>query len=115
MKLDSIPVQVSLDQVPPEFIGTVTQETEGVTKQGGKKLSWAVTMSNGSKINLGWKVPKALTGKGQFDLLIKHLTELKIVDTKDAVGRTFRFKREALTGPMQGNPRHYPIEQIVKK
>ena len=112
MKLDAIPVQISLDKLPDEFTGSVTEVKEGKSTSGNPKLVVSVNAEKLGNVTLGYKIPKALTGKGQFDKLIEHLKALKMNDTNDLVGRAFRFKKENLSGTMQGNPRHYPIEEV---
>lgn len=121
MKLDSIPEQVSLDQVPAVFVGNVKQIETRPKKQGGFKVAPTVTYlapeapkmkPSQTEIVMGWNIPKALTGKGQMDQLFVHLKEMGIGDTDDLKGRTFVFKRENLAGSMQGNPRHYPVLEI---
>lgn len=122
MKLDTIPIQVQLDKVPSEFDGTVTEIKVGKSQSGNPKLAVSVNatwVENNKPISagltLGYKIPKALTGKGQFDKLIIHLKKLGISDTDDMKGRTFHFTRENLDGTMQGNPRHYPVNEIKPK
>ena len=118
MRLDTIPTQIPLDKLPAEFDATVVSITEGKTAKDKPKLTVNVRLADNSQVGLGYNVPKALTGKGQFDKLIVHLTALGIKDTDQLKDRTFHWKRENLEGSMQGNPRHYPITEIkipVKK
>lgn len=115
MRLDSIPTQIPLDKLPSEFDANVVNITEGKTAKDKPKLTVNVRLTDGSQVGLGYNVPKALTGKGQFDKLIVHLKALKINDTEELKGRTFHWVRESLEGSMQGNPRHYPVKEIVTK
>ena len=58
-----------------------------------------------------YRIPKALTGTGQMDRLLASLDALE-VPIDDIIGVTFEWQRQALTGPMKGNPRHYPVKRI---
>jgi hypothetical protein len=62
--------------------------------------------------SVNYRIPKALTGNGQMDRLLAALETLDVAIDK-IVGKTFEWQRQALTGPMKGNPRHYPVRHVT--
>lgn len=121
--------------LPDEFNGTVTSIEEGVTKEKGKSITFNITITApkthklyvdgklteteifGQETQVMYRLPKALTGKGQGDLLFKCMREMNLGgNTTNMINKEYVWKRIALrtinpTLPTtyNENPRHYPI------
>jgi hypothetical protein len=71
-----------------------------------------------------FRVAKALTGRGQTDLLLHYMRKLGFTDTANLVGNTYQWERKSLSelakltgasipASFNENPRHYPVKVLA--
>jgi len=111
--IGKIETQLLSSELPSEIVATVTSAFEDVKKgqYPGPVLKLILRLEDGTDTITVYNIPKAWTGKGQMDTLKASMEKLGL-GLKDLVGKKFRWERQELTGPMKGNPRHYPVEVI---
>ncbi len=118
-ELDNIkPTRLS-SELPDEIEARIERITRDTKKQGAgagtPTLKFVLDM-NGEEITTSFRIPKSLTGRGQYDLLKAAFEKLGYKKVSEVlIGKTFVWKRQALTGAVQGNPRHYPIREVKGK
>lgn len=112
---NDIPKQKMSSDMADEFLGTVKKVERSVNKSGNPVIVIKILASTGEEIMTTFKIPKAWTGKGQADLLKEKLEALGIDNPQLMEGRTFRFKKLQLEGPMKGFDRHYPVGEVKGK
>lgn len=98
--------------MPETFTATVISVSKHKGEYG-PSLNLELQTEEGETVNITYRIPKALTGKGQLDRLLNSLEELG-VPVEKIQGKTFEWQRMELPGAMKGNPRHYPV-RLVKK
>ena len=116
-KIKDIQQTVLASDMPETFIGTVLSATQDVKTgayAGAPILKLEIQTEDGKKFSIGYRIPKAFTGKGQLDMLIEQMAKLK-VDLKEVVGKKFEWKRLKLSGGVQGNDRFYPVRVVGQK
>ena len=97
-----------------KFIATVIKIERDVTKgtvAGAPVLKFTLQTEDGEKFTTTYRIPKAMTGKGQLDLLQESALKLGI-EIKDMVGKKFVWQTKSLAGGVRGNDRHYPIRLV---
>jgi hypothetical protein len=97
-----------------KFVATVNKIERDVTKgqiQGQPVLKFTLETESGEKFTTTYRIPKAMTGKGQLDMLQEHALKLG-VEIKDMVGKKFVWQAKPLAGGVQGNARHYPVKLV---
>jgi len=100
--------------MPDTFVATVTGMVRDIKKgqfAGAPLLKLSLQLDNGEIFTTSYRIPKAWTGKGQLDIFMQNLKGMG-VELNELVGKTFQWKREALGGSVQGNPRHYPTKYM---
>jgi hypothetical protein len=113
-ELDNIPTQKLASEMPDKFTATVISVTRTVKtgQYAGKPiLKLELKTQDGISFSTVYNIPKALTGKGQYDKLLEHLKNLKLT-VKGMEGKNFMWEREDLEGSMKGHMRHYPIKLV---
>lgn len=106
--ISGIPEQIGFDDVPNEFAGTVTkiEKTEKKNEYAGTpQLSVTIQIEGIGAFVTTYRIPKAMTGRGQLDKLLENLKALKINSVSQMQGKTFKWVKTAIE---MGNPRHYP-------
>ena len=98
--------------MPNKFIAKVTSASKH-TGTYGKNLKLELRTEDDITFNITYRIPKALTGKGQLDQLLASLSKLEI-PIETIQGKTFEWQRIDLSGTVKGNPRHYPIRFVTK-
>jgi len=99
--------------MPNKFIAKVTSASKH-TGTYGKNLKLELRTEDDITFNITYRIPKALTGKGQLDQLLASLSKLEI-PIETIQGKTFEWQRIDLAGTVKGNPRHYPIRLVTKE
>ena len=97
-------------EMPDSFTAKVVSGSKHQNEYGSS-LRLALQTKDGEQFSVSYRIPKALTGKGQMDRLLNSLERLGI-SIEEIEGKTFVWKRMQLTGSMKGNPRHYPIQFV---
>lgn len=130
--LDDITPAVLASDLPDEITATVLSLEKGVkTGQfaGAPLIKLGLKMDDGTEFITTFRVPKSWTGRGQLDKLIGHLDTLGLIKTTKQrgviksigtplttiIGMKFKWERQPLSGGVQGNPRHYPVEVVKDK
>ena len=98
--------------MPDKFIAKVTSASKH-TSTYGNNLKLELQTEDDVTFNITYRIPKALTGKGQLDQLLASLSKLEI-PIETIQGKTFEWQRIDLSGTVKGNPRHYPIRLVAK-
>ncbi len=124
--------------LPDTFNGVCKSIEEKGTKEGGKSLSVVVTITEpkewtiiqegkrakvhteGMDTVIMYRLPKALTGRGQGDMLLRYMRDsLGFTDTAQLIGNHYVWERHSITElgtklppSFTENPRHYPIKKI---
>ena len=80
----------------------------------GSSLKLELQTEDGVTFSTTYRIPKALTGKGQLDLLLLNLQDMK-VPLEEITGKTFMWQLIELPGSVKGNPRHYPVKLVKAK
>ncbi len=137
---NEIPIVVLSSDLPDNFTGLVTKVDESTTKEGGKSVILDVTITSNTEIrtfkegkenienvsgkptNIMYRIPKALTGKGQGDILFDSMDRCNIKDTKQLVNKEYNFQRISLRSvnpklpaTFMENARHYPVSIVQAK
>lgn len=132
-----IPMVILSSDLPESFSGKVLEIEEKSTKEGGSSINLTVEITEtkaipimiegkqemvnvkGRKTNIMYRIPKARTGRGQGDLLLKYLRGLGFTDTQKLMNNEYIFERHSLTEidpnfpfAKTENPRHYPIKLV---
>lgn len=113
-EIDKIPQQKLASDMPDTFNALVVKMTRDVKKgqyAGRPLLKLELALDNGETFTTSYSIPKAWTGKGQLDTLMRYLKGMGL-DLAGIEGKTFAWKREELSGSVKGNPRHYPTRQL---
>jgi hypothetical protein len=118
VKADEVPTQLSADMAPDDFIGKVVSVEDEKVNTKGQPVINVTTQFVGGKLDgenfiVSYKRSKALTGKGQLDLLFDTMAKLDMNDTQQLKGNIFHWKRLKIAGGM-GNARHYPVEELAE-
>lgn len=98
----------------PSFIATVLSATKTTREDGKERLKLELQDKDGATFSTTYNIPKALTGKGQMDVLIQQCGKLNL-HLADMIGKTFEWRVIKLPGAMTGFDRHYPTKLIEQK
>jgi hypothetical protein len=98
--------------MPKSIIATVISTSKHKSTYGNS-LKLELQTKEGIAFNITYRIPKALTGKGQLVQLLNCLNKLD-VPIEEMQGKTFEWQRMELSGTMKGNPRHYPLRLVTK-
>lgn len=127
-------------ELPAIFTGIVKDIEEKGTKEGGQAINVTVAIETPKvhemlvegemqKVNVAgretaimYRIPKALTGRGQGDLLLKCMREMGFTDTAKLMNHKVKFQRLSLRetiapdlpASFHENARHYPVEILDK-
>jgi hypothetical protein len=101
-----------VSDMPDAFTATV-QAVSKIQGTYGTSLKLELQTDDNISINVSYRIPRVLTGKGQLDQLLTSLKQLD-VPLDEIEGKTFEWQRQELAGTMKGNPRHYPIRLVTK-
>lgn len=110
---DGIEEQLQYADMPEVFNAKVISINRG-TKKGEYSGSPVLLIKVEAKevfnkpFEMQYRIPKKLTGRGQFDILKQSLERMN-VQLSDLVGKIVKFERIELA---MGNPRHFPTEII---
>lgn len=116
-KIKGVPQTILSSDMPDTFIGTVisaTQSEKTGAYAGAPILKVEVQTEDGKTFSIGYRIPKAFTGKGQLDMFINQMAKLKI-EPKDIIGKKFEWRRLSLEGGVKGNDRFYPVRLVGQK
>jgi hypothetical protein len=118
-ELDNIKPSKLSSELPDEIEATITAITRDTKKQGigvGTPMLKFNLDVNGELVTTSFRIPKALTGKGQYDELKAAFDKLGYKKLSSAlVGKTFIWHRKELSGAVKGNARHYPTKEVKAK
>lgn len=115
--------------LPSTYEGIVESIDESVpTKEGGRSLRFNIELITPEKFKgelttIMIRIPKALTGMGQGDMLLSYMKKLGYTDTEALVGNAYVFEKHSLKELMQSTgrripasfteyPRHYPVRAL---
>jgi hypothetical protein len=109
-EINRLTKQKLASEMPKSIIATVISigESQGAF---GKNLKLGLETQDGVSFFSTYRIPKALTGKGQLTQLLNSLKKIDIPLEK-IQGKTFEWQRMELSGTMKGNPRHYPVRLV---
>ena len=112
--ISGIPTQLDFAEIPDSFSGTVIKIEKTAKKNGEYKgqpqLTITIQIENlETPFVTTYRIPKAMTGRGQMDKLLKALKTLKIPKISEMQGKKFKWVKAEIE---MGNPRHYPTELI---
>jgi len=126
--LDLIKKIIPSNLLPDTYEGIVDSIDEKPTKEGGRSLHITVEMITPEKYKgeltvIMIRLPKALTGMGQGDLLLQYMRKLGYTNTDSLIGNAYVFEKHSLKELMKStgrripasfteHPRHYPVRGI---
>jgi flagellar capping protein FliD len=96
--------------MPDKITATVTS-IDKHQDRFGNSLKLGLQAKDGTSLNISYRIPKSLTGKGQLDQLLNSLNKIG-VSIEEMQGKTFEWQRMELSGTMKGHPRHYPLRLV---
>jgi hypothetical protein len=96
--------------MPSNFVATVISVSKNPSDYGSNLKLELLDERNGT-FSVSYRIPKALSGKGQLDKLLNSLENLG-VNLENIVGKKFEWQRMELEGSIKGNPRHYPVRLV---
>lgn len=116
-EIDKIP-ETKLSSDMPDTITAILGSVRKGVKQGeyggAPLLKCELILDDNSTYTVSYRIPKALTGKGQLDKLMATLDALGLT-LKTAIGLKFKWQKQKLDGSIQGYERYYPVKQIKEK
>ena len=114
--------------LPSTYEGIVSSIDEKPTKEGGRSLHITVELVTPEKYKgeltvIMIRLPKALTGMGQGDLLLKYMRAMGYTNTDMLLNNAYVFEKHSLKELMKStgrnipasfteHPRHYPVRAI---
>lgn len=126
--LEQIKKIIPSNLLPSTYEGIVESIDEKLTKEGGRSLHINVELITPEKFKgelsvIMIRIPKALTGTGQGDMLLKYMKAMGYTDTEALIGNAYVFEKHSLkelaksTGrripaSFTEHPRHYPVRGI---
>jgi hypothetical protein len=110
-EINQLTKQKLASDMPKSIVATVVSIGESQSAFG-KNLKLGLQTQDEISFFSTYRIPKALTGKGQLVQLLDCLKKIGL-SIDDIQGKTFEWQRMELSGTMKGNPRHYPV-QLVK-
>lgn len=132
VNLNEIPRVILSSDMPDKFTGVVKKVEEQRTKEGGRSLEITILVKSPASIKnkegntvqaldrntmVMYRLPKALTGRGQGDMLLKFMHDIGYEDTDDLIDKEFVWERHTLAdlgstlpAGFNPNPRHYPVK-----
>ena len=116
-EIEDVKAQVLSSDLPETINATVLAAERSVKKgayAGAPLLKLELLTDDNITFSNSYRIPKALTGKGQLDKFLDQCKKLKVAP-KDVVGKRFEWKRLELEGGVTGNARFYPIKLLAKK
>jgi len=115
-EIDDIKPQRLSSELPDQIEATVVSITRDTKKSGtgaGSPMLKFTLDVDGETVTTSFRIPKALTGKGQYDKLKASFEEIGYKRISEAIiGKKFLWERAALSGAVKGNARHYPIKEL---
>lgn len=103
--------------LPDKIIATCLSATQSEKKgayAGAPTLKLELITDDKITFSISYRIPKALTGKGQLDLFIAQMAKLKL-KPEEIVGKRAEWVRMELDGGVTGNPRFYPTKILGQK
>jgi hypothetical protein len=116
-QIKGVKQQVLLSDLPATVTATVMAASKTEKKgayAGAPLLKIELCTDDNTTFSITYRIPKALTGKGQLDTLLSQLTKLK-VKPEEIIGKRFEWQRITLEGAVQGNDRFYPVKLLGQK
>lgn len=126
--LDNIRKMIPSNLLPSTYEGRIESIDESLTKEGGQSIRINVAIITPKKFQgeltmIMIRIPKALTGAGQGDMLLKFIRKMGYTNTDMLIGNDYVFERHSLkelakeTGrripaSFTEHPRHYPVRPI---
>lgn len=115
-EVENIPKQRLASDYGETFKATVLSMTKAEGRTGPQIKVELVEVGTNKTFTTVYKIPKALTGKGQLDLLLSQLNKLGL-HLKEMQGKTFEWKKMSLKEldpktTMTGFDRHYPVKLL---
>lgn len=113
-EIENIPKQVlgsDLEDKIQAKLLSITKTSKKGQYAGTPLIKIELQLPDNTTFSTTYRIPKALTGKSQLELLQVHFKQLGLTP-KEAIGKTFQWQRKELPGSVKGNPRHYPVKLV---
>lgn len=119
-EIDDIPTQALASDLEDEVVATWNKSTKSVKSQGqgagNPIIVLELKLEDGTLVPTSYAIPKAFSNdpekpRSHLGMLAKAMRDLDL-SLAEGEGKTYLWKRIALTGSVRGNDRHYPIKVV---